>query len=209
MACQIFPRRRAVLGALFLGLALAACGDPGAPNGGQNEPSAGAVRKLQPPQALTAPNVVTDWAGIVPSAISNAAAPRPPASSEVLHATIVLAMYDAAMAIEGGYRPFTAAIAAPAGADVRAAVATAAYRTARTRIPSQAAYLDAQYTAYLAGIQDDQAKSDGILVGEAAAQQVIALRANDGFDNVVLYQCSATPAAAGEFEPNGGCGTQP
>jgi hypothetical protein len=168
------------------------------------------VRKPQLPHALPAPNVVTDWAGIVQSAINNPAAPRPPASSEVLHAMIVLAMYDAAIAIEGGYRPFTAAIEAPAGADVRAAVATAAYLTARARVlASQFAYLDAQHTAYLAGIPDGQAKSDGILVGEQAAQQVIALRANDGFDNVVLYQCSAVPAAAGEFEPNGGCGTQP
>jgi hypothetical protein len=168
------------------------------------------VRKPPPPQALAAPNVVTDWAGIVQSAINNPGAPRPPASSEVLHAMIVLAMYDAAMAIEGGYQPFTAAIEAPAGADVRAAVATAAYRTARARVlASQFPYLDAQHAAYLAGITDGQAKSDGILVGEQAAQQVVALRANDGFDNVVQYQCSAVPAAAGEFEPNAGCGTQP
>ncbi len=210
MACQVFSRRRAVLGALFLGLALVACGDPGAPEAGQDELSVGMVPKLQPPQALATPNVVTDWAGIVQSAINNPAAPRPPASSEVLHAMIVLAMYDAAMAIEGGYQPFAAAIEAPAGADIRAAVATAAYLTARARVlASQYPYLDAQYAAYLAGIPDGQAKSDGILVGEGAAQQVIALRANDGFDNVVLYQCSAVPAAAGEFEPNGGCGTQP
>jgi len=209
MACQIFSRRRPVLSALWLGLALAACEDPGAPNGGQNEPSAGTMRNLQSPQALAASNVVTDWAGIVQSAIHNPAAPRPPASSEVLHATIVLAMYDAAMAIEGGYEPFTAAIEAPTGADVRAAVATAAYLTARARVPSQVSYLDAQYAAYLAGIPDGQAKSDGILVGQAAAQQVIVLRANDGFDNVVLYQCSAVPPAAGEFEPNGGCASQP
>lgn len=210
MACQVFPRRRAVLGALFLGLAMTACGDAGAPNDGYDEPSATRVRKPQQPQTLATSNVVTDWAGIVQIAINNPAAPRPPASSEVLHAMIVLAMYDAAMAIEGGYQPFTAAIEAPAGADVRAAVATAAYLTARARVlASQFPYLDAQYAAYLVGIPDGQAKSDGILVGNRAAQQVIALRANDGFDNVVLYQCSAVPAAVGEFEPNGGCGTQP
>jgi hypothetical protein len=210
MRCQACSRRRGVIRALFLGLALAACEDPGALDDRQDEPSAGMVRQPQLSEAPGAPNVVTDWAGIVQSAINNPAAPRPPASSEVLHATIILAMYDAAMAIEGGYQPFTAAIAAPAGADSRAAVATAAYRTARARVlASQFAILDAQYAAYLAGIPDGQAKSDGILVGEQAAQQVIALRANDGFDNVVLYQCSAAPPAAGEFEPNGGCGTQP
>lgn len=76
-------------------------------------------------------NVVIDWAGIVQPAINSASAPRPPANSEVLHTIIQLAMYDAAIAIEGGYVPYAAAISAPSGADVRAAVATASYRTAR------------------------------------------------------------------------------
>jgi hypothetical protein len=40
-------------------------------------------------------NVVTDWAAIVQPAINNAAAPCPPGSSEVLHTTIALAVYDA------------------------------------------------------------------------------------------------------------------
>jgi hypothetical protein len=38
---------------------------------------------------------------------------------------------------------------------------------------------------------------------------MLARRANDGFDNVVLYECSSNPAPAGEFEPNAGCNTQP
>ena len=38
---------------------------------------------------------------------------------------------------------------------------------------------------------------------------MLALRANDRFENVVLYQCSSSPPPAGEFEPNGGCSTQP
>ena len=45
-----------------------------------------------------------------------------------------LAVYDAVVAIEGGYRPDATRIAAPRGTDVRAAVATAAYLTARPRI---------------------------------------------------------------------------
>ncbi len=195
-----------VSGAFILSLMLAACTDPGAPD----EARPGAVEVKVDGQVLAEPNVVTDWAGIVQDAIHNPAAPRPPASAIVLQAVIVLAMYDAAIAIEGGYEPFAAAIPAPPGADVRAAVATAAYRTARARVlSSQFSYLDAQYAAYLANIPDGQAKTDGILVGERAATTIIALRANDGFDNVVLYQCSAVPAPVGEFEPNAGCGTQP
>lgn len=88
---------------------------------------------------------------------------------------------------------------------MRAAVATAAYRTARGRAaPSQFAYLDERYGAYLKDIPQGQAKTDGIKVGEAAAAGVLALRANDGVTNAVTYRCSANPPPAGEFEPNGG-----
>ena len=119
-------------------------------------------------------------------------------------------MYDAVVAIEGGYQPYAAAISGYPGADVGAAVATAAYLTARARVAvSQHAYLDTQYASYLSGIPDGPAKSDGIEVGEVAATAMLALRANDGFGNVVLYQCSSNPPPAGEFEPNGGCSTQP
>jgi len=155
-------------------------------------------------------NVVTDWAAIVQPAINNPSAPRSPASSEVLHAIIQLAMYDAAIAVEGGFTPYAAPIAAPAGADVRAAVATAAYLTARARVASsQVPYLDAQYAAYLLTITDGQAKEDGKQVGTAAAAAILALRANDGYNAVVIYQCSTNPPPPGEFEPNAGCGTQP
>lgn len=160
--------------------------------------------------ANAAPNAVTDWESIVQQAVHNAAAPRPPASSFVLHAMVVLAMYDAVMAIEGGYEPYAAAIQAWPGADVRAAVATAAYVTAYARVASsQFAYLDQQYAAYLAGIPDGQAKTDGVEAGRNAAAAMLALRANDGFNNVVLYQCSSIPPPAGEFEPNPGCPTLP
>jgi hypothetical protein len=153
---------------------------------------------------------VTDWAGIVQPAIHSAGAPRPPASSEILHAMIQLAMYDAAIAIEGGYEPYAATIAAPPGADVRAAVATAAYRTARARVhQSQFEYLDRQYESYLTLVPDGPAKHNGIRVGRDAADAMLALRANDGFDETVLYDCSSNPPPPGEFEPNAGCGTQP
>jgi hypothetical protein len=38
---------------------------------------------------------------------------------------------------------------------------------------------------------------------------MLSLRANDGFDNTVLYQCTSDPPPPGQFEPNAGCSTQP
>ena len=76
--------------------------------------------------AQAAPNAATDWSLIVQHAIHNASAPRSAGTSEILHATVMLAMYDATVAVTGGYRPYAAEIPAAPGADLRAAVATAA-----------------------------------------------------------------------------------
>jgi hypothetical protein len=162
----------------------------------------------QPEKGFVHQNAVTDWAAIVQPPLNTPA--KLPAIQNILRAMVHIAVYDAVVSIEGGYQPFAAAISAPAGSDVRAAVATAAYLTARARVaPSQAAVLDTAYANYVGAIPDGPAKTDGIHVGEQAAAAVLALRANDGMSNVVLYACSADPAPEGEFEPNGGCSTQP
>ena len=61
----------------------------------------------------------------------------------------------------------------------------------------------------MTNIPNGLAKNDGVNVGAAAAGAVLALRSNDGMTNVLLYACSSDPAPAGEFEPDGGCNTQP
>jgi hypothetical protein len=162
---------------------------------------------LRASPAEAGPNAVSDWALIVQPAIQNQ---RPPASSEVLHAMVQLAVYDAVVAIEGGHAPYLGHIAAPPGADVRAAVATAAYLTARARVAAaQQAVLDVAYAAYIAALPAQQSTSDGVQVGQVAAAAMLAFRSGDGFDAAVPYNCSATPPAIGEFEPIAGCGTQP
>ena len=55
--------------------------------------------------AQPAPNVVTDWATIVQQSIHNASAPRSAGTSQILHTMVMLAMYDAVVAIEGGVCP--------------------------------------------------------------------------------------------------------
>ncbi|HET7699095.1 MAG TPA: vanadium-dependent haloperoxidase [Vicinamibacterales bacterium] len=142
--------------------------------------------------------------------IHNAGAPRSAGTSEILHTTVMLAMYDVVIAIEGGFEPYAARIQAPAGADAGAAAATAAYRTARARVAaSQVAFLDGQYAGYMAAIADGPAKSAGVQAGEQAAAAVLALRANDNFGTVVLFECSGIPVAVGEFEPDAGCPATP
>ena len=157
-----------------------------------------------------APNAVTDWATIVQPAIHSAAAPRSGGTAQLLHTMVMLAVYDAVVAIDGGYEPYARRIQVQRPADVRAAVATAAYLTARSRIAaSRYDYLDEQYISYLAAIAEGPAKANGIRAGEEAAAAIIDLRAGDGFDAVVPYFCSAVPTPIGEFEPDTGCPSHP
>lgn len=161
-------------------------------------------------QAASAPNVVTEWSRIVQPAIHSPAEPRSQASSLVLHTIIQLAIYDAVMATDGGFEPFQTRLDAPDGADVRAAVATAAHRSAKGRVAAtQHAYLDEKYRAFMATIPDRKAKTDGVAAGEAAAAGILAARQNDNFSKTVPYSCSADPVPVGEFAPEGGCGTAP
>jgi hypothetical protein len=73
-----------------------------------------------------------------------------------------------------------AASASQRGASTDAALA-AAHRVTLTRLlPNHQPMIDAAYQAALAGIPDHTGKWDGIADGEAAAQAVLAARADDG-----------------------------
>ena len=161
------------------------------------------ARAMAGPNSATVPNPVIEWAGIVQQAITGPAAPRSAGTSEILHTMVHLAVYDAVVAIEGGSRPFAAKIEAAPGADVRAAIATAAYLTVRPRVaPAHLVALDQAYTTYLANLPDGQAVIAGVLVGQQAAAAMLALRANDGFAAIVPYECSVTPPPVGDCRPS-------
>jgi hypothetical protein len=96
-------------------------------------------------------------------------------------AIVQLAVFEAVNAITGDYEPYLSpATVAPNGADVDAAVVAAAHRALTTYFPAAAAVLDAARDNDLAAIPDGQSKTDGIAVGLAAADAMIALRATDG-----------------------------
>ena len=168
-----------------------------------------AVVLASPVRAIAgpAPNAVVEWAGLSQQAIHGPAAPRSAGKiSEILHTMVHLAVYDAVVAIEGGSRPFAANMTAAPNADVRAAVATAAYLTARPRIAAAHLPVFDQHVCdwYFANLPADDAVTEGVRVGQLAAAAMLALRANDGFTNVVPYECSGTPTAIGEFVPDTG-----
>ncbi|BCS35814.1 hypothetical protein TBR22_A50480 [Luteitalea sp. TBR-22] len=161
-------------------------------------------------ESVTGPNPVIEWATLIQPAIHAATSPRSAGTSQILHTMAMLAVYDAVVAIEGGTEPFAARIDAAPYADVRAAVATAAYVTTRPRIaPARLAYLDDTYATYMAAIAEGPSKAEGTRVGRAAGEAMLARRANDNYSAIVPYACSASPLPVGEFEPDSGCPASP
>jgi len=140
-----------------------------------------------------------------------------PGEAAVYMGIVHAAIYDAAVAIEGGYHPYAIALTAAQDTSSAAAIATAAHHTlvgcpncghsglqpALGLTPAQQAILDGDYANYLAGIPDGTSKTNGIAVGEQVAAAILSLRANDGRDaNPTLADLNPPPPGPGVWQPN-------
>jgi hypothetical protein len=132
-------------------------------------------------QAATpaSPAAVITWNGIARRAAIQVAG-QSTAHAMASIAFVQAAVYDAVVAIEGGYRPYQVRLAQLPHASPDAAVATAAHHVLVHYFPAQQAALDADYAAALAAIPEGAPKAAGIMVGESAAAGIIARRQGDG-----------------------------
>ena len=113
-------------------------------------------------------------------------------------AIVQVSVFEAVNAITGRYPAYRVKMTAAPGASVDAAVA-AATRTALLKLmPAQQAAIDADYQALLGTLPDGPAKTNGIAVGEQAADAVLASCANDGSAAPDTYR---PHAAAGVYVP--------
>lgn len=103
-------------------------------------------------------------------------------------------MYDAVNALDRTHEAYLVDTIAHPRASREAAVAAAAHRSLITFYPSQAAMLNAKLDASLATIPDGKSEDDGVALGRSVADQILALRQNDG-SGVVL------PPYVGSTEP--------
>lgn len=121
---------------------------------------------------------VLDWNAIaVDTAVANG---QNPFAQARFAAIVQVAVFEAVNAVIGDYRPYIGGIDAPRGASADAAAIEAAYRVLSTYFPASASTLDAARASSLASIPDGNGKIGGIATGDAAANALIALRANDG-----------------------------
>lgn len=139
---------------------------------------------------------VLDWNAYGTQAI---VAGRPPSSSAVLLGILHVSIYDTTVALGHNTDPFLRRHSAPRGTSAAAAIAAAAYHVLVGRVPAQKPFLDGAYEQYLAGVPDGRAKRRGLALGAQVAADVLAWRADDGFDASVPYV--QQPPGPGVWEP--------
>jgi hypothetical protein len=130
-----------------------------------------------------------------------------PGDAAVYMGIVHVAIYDAAVAIQSGYRPFLPTPPAPAHTSPLAAIAAAAHDTLVGLQPAlgldagQQAILDGDYAAYLAAIPGGTAKTNGLAVGRQIA--ATAWRTNDGRDkNPTVADLDPPTPGPGVWQPD-------
>jgi hypothetical protein len=128
-----------------------------------------------------APNAIVFWNAVADNSIAIVGGKSPQAGS-VETAIVQTAVYDAVNAICGSpFSPYAVKPNVRAPALPEAAVAAASHDVLLALYSDQRTALDQQYAAYLNTISGhEQAKLNGIAVGQQTAAGILALRANDG-----------------------------
>ncbi len=169
--------------------------------GGMNAP-----RYFSHPNYANSPlprNVVADWNAIAQDLLQPPMAGMTMDGISMSTAFVYLsymqaAVYDALVAIEGGYQPYAYSATAAVDASREAAVTEAAYGVLNHYVPS--AILEQIHDSMLSLIADSLEKDAGMLVGQEAAAAIIALRADDGLLTPDTYTVPAP--GIGVWQPN-------
>ena len=160
-------------------------------------------------------DAVTAWnanAGVAATAACVAPLNNPLHESR-MYAMMHVAVHDALNAIDRRSRPYAFKAEAEPGASRDAAVAAAARDVlvsliaqlplelhSQACIDAGVASVEAAYAEALAAIPDDQAKAQGIAVGQAAAAAILVLRANDGAVGPFLNFACPQDTQPGEYQ---------
>jgi hypothetical protein len=143
------------------------------------------------------PAVVSDWNAIAANTL-NGDATKPGPEPFLYMGFVHAAVYDAVVGVHRRYEPYRFTAHAPRGASARAAAVAAAHKILVTYSPYATAALDAAYTASLAQLPDGWSKTAGVDFGTRVADNLIALRVNDGRNAPVLF---TQPPAPGVWRP--------
>src|SRR5579872_2618719 len=146
-------------------------------------------------------DAVLDWNAIaVDIAVANK---QNPFAQGRTGAIVQLAVFEAVNSITHEYDPYLGTVKAARGASAEAAAVEAAYKVLSTYFPASLTALNAERSASLAAIADGQGKTDGIAAGDAAAADMLQLRASDG-SSPGQFKVPG-PAVPGDWQATASC----
>jgi hypothetical protein len=128
---------------------------------------------------LIGPAVLDDWGNRFTSL--GASVPENALRTHVRTAIAQLAMFDAVNAVlDGPYQPFASKPVSASGASPEAAAIRAAYIVALNEFPTKTLEIDSAYQMSIARVPaSPEAIASGVIIGEAAANAVLAERTGD------------------------------
>ena len=122
---------------------------------------------------------------------------HPTRSFAILHAAI----YDAVNAIDRSHKPYFLHLPSVSQfASEDAAAASAAHEVLLTLYPNFQPMLDAQLQQSLALIPEGADKTEGIAIGRTVADQILALRSNDGSNASPIPFVFTNPPVPGDYQ---------
>jgi hypothetical protein len=142
--------------------------------------------------------VALDWNLNAVTAVRSSLPAKFQVEGEIYMAYAQAAVYDAVTKIGGRYVPYHDFTANPTGASAQAAAIAAEYFTLVAYLGDPGLVLQAKYTASL-GALPAAGKAEGIAVGQAAAADLVALRANDGRNAPVTTPYGQGPLVPGRW----------
>lgn len=143
-------------------------------------------------------DVVLQWNRVLMETVStpgqHPATIMPVRSYAMMHA----AMFDAANSIDGSYEAYLTDVPGSKNASAEAATAQAAHDVLAALYPARLAVFDAELAVSLDGIRPYRLEQ-GIRVGRKVAEQILAARANDGWN--ATPPSYVLPPTPGNWQP--------
>src|SRR5262245_48852016 len=149
------------------------------------------------------PDAVLTWNINAVNAVRASAPAKFQVEGTIYMAYVQAAVYDAVSKLEGRYVPYhDFAYTVVPGTSAEAAIAAAAQTTLDNYLPDQPGTVDGEYTAYIASLGGLGAAgvSDGVALGQAAANDIIALRSGDGRGAATPVYGTIGPILPGQWQ---------
>jgi membrane-associated phospholipid phosphatase len=152
----------------------------------------------------SAVNPVIEWNKVLLSIVRTKGAQPATVHSTRSFAILHVAIYDAVNAIDGTHKPYAVELTrVPRDASRDASASAAAHEVLSALYPSFQAKLDVELTQLLAQLSDGTNKDNGVTVGRAVADAVLALRRDDGSAAAPIpYVFGKGPGAYQSTPPN-------